>query len=464
MDEVKIQIEKYNQKGDGIGLLEGCRVEIPHALKGDTVIAQVTQKRKNRRKGRVESILEASPHRQQPLCPHSMMCGGCTWHCLDYQEELNMKTSFINDAFHFLDKPFENHPIISSPSLWNYRNKMEFSFSQNKANTKFLGLMIAKAQKYVFNLEDCHLAGTWFASVVKAVRGWWEKSNIRAYNPMDDSGSLRNLTLREGKKTQEKMIILTVSGRAEFAISKTDLDQFVNIIKETLQEEENKISIFLRIHQAVKGQPTQFFEMLLHGKDHIIEKIDLPHKSYQFKISPSSFFQPNTLQAEKLYTEACNLLKPIDPESVVYDLYCGTGTLSLAIASLVKEVIGIELNPYAICDAEINQELNNLKNITFLKGDVGQVLKDNPQLKKPDIVIVDPPRAGLDEKAMEEIRLLNPKIILYVSCNALTQSENVKNLLDLYDVKSMQPLDQFPHTLHCENIILLNRKASTKET
>jgi 23S rRNA (uracil1939-C5)-methyltransferase len=257
------------------------------------------------------------------------------------------------------------------------------------------------------------------------------------------------------------MAVLNIAGRSELSLEEIQqrlhLD-FVRAVKEAVPHEE--ISVFLRIHEANKGKPTQFHEVHLAGPDHIIEELHLEGKKLSFKISPSSFFQPNTLQAEKLYSAAlshiAHLIQPI-----VYDLYCGTGTLGMVAATMASQVVGIELSPQAVQDAKENAERNKIEKISFHQGDVGKVLTQlmsQAAFQRPDVVIVDPPRAGLDSLALHHLKTLSPKGILYISCNPLTQSANIQELLEAgYSLRSLQPVDQFPHTYHIENIAYLER-------
>ena len=222
---------------------------------------------------------------------------------------------------------------------------------------------------------------------------------------------------------------------------------------------DEHLSIFLQVHQIAKGRPSQFFEMLLAGPDHITERLDIQLDgkihSMQFKISPTSFFQPNTFQAEKLYSTGLQALSGLR-DALVFDLYCGGATIGLSAAKLAKEVIGIERNPHSVFDAEWNKEVNAIENFSILRGDVGEVLSTLKQ--KPDVIIVDPPRAGLDEKALQHIEKASSKEILYISCNPKTQVANVAALCKSgYRLKLVQPVDQFPHTIHIENIAVLEK-------
>lgn len=441
---MEASVQKISLKGYGIA----DEVEIAHVIPGDRILYELTRKKRLPKKGRLLEILSPSPDRVEPRCVHARTCGGCSWQQMAYPAQLKQKELRVQNAFQR-----QPDPIIPSEKIFGYRNKMEFTFSENRGGQRYLGLMIAQAEPYVFNLTECHLTNSWFAEVLSKVRVWWEPSGLKAYYPPADTGSLRYLTLREAIRTGQKMAILNVSGNAEFALNRDQLDGYVAAVKSAV---EGEISIFLRIHQTKKGRPTQFYEMHLAGPDHIVEELHLQEGPLSFKISPISFFQPNTLSAEKLYDTALSMLPAC---STVYDLYCGTGTLGMAASKRAKRVIGIELSPEAVIDAEENLVRNQISNMVVHQGDVGKVitrLMSEPEFVRPDAVIVDPPRAGLDPLALHLLKSLQPKVILYVSCNPLTQAENVAELLKVgYQLKRLQPLDQFPHTYHIENIALL---------
>jgi 23S rRNA (uracil1939-C5)-methyltransferase len=447
-------IQNFTAKGYGVALLEQGPFEIAHVIPGDEIRFEMTRVKRTPKKGRLLEILKASPNRVEPRCTHARMCGGCCWQQMDYEAQLAQKQERVQRAF-----PMQTvDPILRCDTPYGYRNKMEFTFSENRAGMRFLGLMIAQAEPYVFNVTECHLASRWFSDVLTAVRAWWEGSGLKAYYPPNDTGTLRYLTLREGVRTGQKMAVLNVSGNPEFAPSRAQLDGFAAAVRSALPEGE-PISIFLRIHQTKKGKPTQFYEMHLFGSDHIVEELHLKQGKLVFKISPISFFQPNTLQAEKLYDTALSMLTPAD--AIVYDLYCGTGTLGMAAARFAKKVAGIELSPEAVIDAQENLARNGIGNVSIYQGDVGKILKEwieQPGFERPDAVIVDPPRAGLDPAAIGHLKHLLPRKIIYISCNPLTQAENVKELLQAgYRIERLQPVDQFPHTYHIENICLLVR-------
>lgn len=394
-------------------------------------------------------------------CPHVSVCGGCKRQQTSYADQIQEKQKSIENLF---AEPIQNgavlFPIIPCDDPWEYRNKMEYTFSQNRAGDRFLGLMLSASRRgHVFNVEECHLAPPWFTDVLGEVRSWWVESGIQAYYTYKDEGSLRTLILREGKRTGDKMAMLTVSGNPAFALDKTQISSFVEVVKRALPETEwANLSVFLRIHQIAKGTPTQFFELHLHGPAHIKECLNIKNTQLNFKISPTSFFQTNTEQAEKLYARAIEMLE-LSGKEHVFDLYCGTATLSMALALAAEKVVGIELNPHAVFDAEENKVLNNISNLEIFCGDVGKVLaalRKDPDFRSPDAIVVDPPRCGLDAAALENVIALNPKKILYISCNPKTQEENIRFLTQAgYRLMQLQPVDQFPHTLHTENIALL---------
>ncbi|MBS0621106.1 MAG: 23S rRNA (uracil(1939)-C(5))-methyltransferase RlmD [Verrucomicrobia bacterium] len=437
------KIEKLNKRGWGLGTgPKPC--EVIGGVIGDTLLVDILSKRRGRVRGVAKEVLSPSPLRVVPRCAHAPRCGGCTWQQIDYAAQLEEKQRRMLALF----TPWQEvlRPIIACRDPWAYRNKMEFSFSQNKAGEQFLGLVLAGSKGYVFNVTECHLVSPWFTEVLNRVRAWWKASGLSAYR-MNNTGSLRSLILREGKRTGDRLAMLTVSGNPDFALTRQQLREFVSAVQ---GENPEKLSIFLRIQQIQKGAPTEFYEMHLFGPDHLTEKLlDL-----EFKISPTSFFQPNTIQAERLYAEALSLVS--FPKKHALDLYAGTATLGMAMAKKAEKVTSIELNPHACFDAESNRERNQLDNLKIICGDVGKVLEEI--CDSVDLVIVDPPRAGLDPTALGHLKRLNAEEILYISCNPETQVENIRELVASgYRLKALQPVDQFPHTPHIENIALMER-------
>lgn len=460
--EQTITIDSLSAKGRGISSEK--KIEVAGALPGEEVLIELGGRQKKIRKGYLRQVITPSADRVEPRCPHVPDCGGCSLQHMDYDIQLDLKARKIQEEFASLIQEHnpEIRPIQGCENPWRYRNKMEFSFSENRVGEKFLGLMLAGARGKVLNLSECLLVSKWYMDGLNAVRQWWLESGYSAYHHRSDQGHLRTLTMRESKQGQGKMVMLTVSGNPDFALKKSQIDAFIETIQKYAPDPH--LSIFLQVHQIAKGRATQFYEMLLHGPDHITEKlyVELAGKQHalDFKISPTSFFQPNTLQAQWLYSEGLQMLTALS-DARVFDLYCGGATLGLCAAKEAKEVVGIELNPHSVFDAGWNQEVNKIDNFSIERGDVGSVLakwKEESKWIAPDVVIVDPPRAGLDEKALCHIQALGAGEILYISCNPKTQRENIELLCQAgYQLKIIQPVDQFPHTMHIENICMLSK-------
>ncbi len=423
-----LDIKEFTKRGWG----KGDGFEVFGALPGD----QIEASKIRRHKAKLQSIIKPAKNRIAPKCKHVGICGGCAFQQLDYKAQLDYKQNKLAELF---NQPIQ--PIIPCDPPFEHRNKMEYTFSQDKAGQKFLGLHMPQAKGRVINLEECHLTSPWFSQTLNAVQTWWGNSDIKAFHPHSGTGTLRTLTLREGKRTGNKMVILTTSSKARDALTKQQIFEFKNLF-------EKNTSVFLVLHQAVKGHPTQFFEMHLSGPDHIIEELHIKDRILKCKISPLSFFQPNTFQAEKLYAEALT-----DVSGPVLDLYAGSATLGMLFAPKASQVTSVELSPYSILDAEDNLQLNGINNLKLIRGDVAELL---PTLLKSELVIVDPPRPGLGPIACSHLTTLAPQKILYISCNPDTQADDLKRLKD-YRITSMQPVDQFPHTPHCENIAHLER-------
>ncbi|NGX64089.1 MAG: 23S rRNA (uracil-C(5))-methyltransferase RlmCD [Candidatus Anoxychlamydiales bacterium] len=471
----EITIEKFSKKGEGVAFDDnGNKIVIDNAIIGDVIVAELKKKRKGIIKGFLLEILTKSPLRDEPKCSHFEMCGGCRWQNLKYIEQLKQKENFVIQSFHDFIKTtnVELHKILSSDEIFEYRNKMEFSFSQNQKKTKFLGL-IMKGKRFVIDIERCYLAPAWFSKVLIEVKNWWEKFDFSAFNYFNGEGLLRSLTIKEGKNTQDKMVMLTLSD--EKILSSIEKEELIQYILNGINSDD-KISIFLCVQIAKKSQKTTFDVQNIYGQKYITEilKINTLNENIElkFQIGPMSFFQPNTHMAQKLYSTALNYLdKDEIKNSVVFDLYSGTGTIGMILSKFVKKVIAIELEKDACEMAKENMKLNDIKNFEILNGDVSNILDElisskdfkNPDFEnldfaKPDLVIVDPPRCGLLEGAIKNILKILPQKIIYISCNPITQAEDIKILTENgYKLMILHPVDQFSHTFHIENIAVLKR-------
>lgn len=389
----------------------------------------------------------------QVICSHFGICGGCTSQNVPYQAQLFDKENKVKDLFKdFPDVVF--HPLKKSQDIWHYRNKMEFSFSQDKAGNHYLGLLKKKSR--VENLSMCLIAPEWMIGVSKAVFSYWQNSTLRAYHHFRDEGSLQTLGMRQAFMTQDKLIELTVSGNPDFALKREEIQGIKNAVLSYFPEAEHaQISFVLRIKQIRKGFPTEFFEHIVYGKDHLVETVLVKDRTYTFKVSPSAFFQPSKEGASLIASSALDLLMPQGDE-ILLDLYCGVGMLATAFTPYVQTAVGIELNKQAIYDAQESARWNHCDNLFFHAADVPTFLQE--QSFKPDVVIVDPPRSGLGPAGIEQVASLSAKKILYVSCNPTTQAQDIQKLTSLgYSLKACQIIDQFPHTRHVENLALLTK-------
>ena len=467
----QLKITEFSKEGLGKGIShpqqgEPQLVEVPFSMPGDELQVRLLKKRGGVYQSQPLEWLHLSENRITPRCQHFGRCGGCRWQHLAYEDQLKYKEASIYRYLQpFLDSDTVCHSILPCLPPWQYRNKMELTFSTDKAGNRYLGLILYGTRGHVFQMEECHLIHSWAVDAVKAISQWWTDSHLDAYHLGSDKGALRTLILREGLRTGDRMVMLTVSGSPQYALNQKQIQSFVVALRQAIEPSlpEQQLSIFLRIQQIAKGQPTQFYEMLLHGPDHIREVLHIetaPNErhSLNFRISPSAFFQPNTRQAEQLYSRAIQLTQaPLG--SLVFDLYCGTGTLGICMAKQAKEVIGIELSPESALDARENVKHNHLSNVSIQTGDVGRVL---PMLLQegldPDIVMVDPPRAGLDSRALQHLLTLKAPQLTYISCNPATQAANLEVLFkEGYRLKAVQPIDQFPQTVHVENIVVLTQ-------
>jgi 23S rRNA (uracil1939-C5)-methyltransferase len=444
------------------------KVKLPFTLPNEEVELDIVKRRRRKPLGTLTNIFEESPHRTKAKCPHYTICGGCRLQHLEYPEQLAFKEKKIAELFQPLLKfnDVEVRPIIACENPWAYRNKMSFSFGQDKHRERYLGLN-QRGKRRVINISDCALCPEWMSKILPKLHQWWEDTALEAYDYRQNTGTLRELTLKKGMRTEDRFVMLSISSNPDFAPSKKQLDDFCAIVKEACSDmpDDSKLSIFLCLHQVMKGQETQIYELLLSGPTTIKERLFLDDSKEQyldFVLSPQAFFQPNTVQAERIYREAFDLL-PSKELGVVYDLYCGNGALgAIAAKRGAKRVYSVELKNESIMDGENNATVNEIKNQEFIWGDVQKVLSKGlskgKQMERPDVVIVDPPRAGLGQKAIDNIITSNPKYLVYISCNPKTQALDLKELVEVFTLNTLQPVDQFPQTLHVENIAILTRK------
>ena len=489
-DLVALEVVRLDARGQGEADQRVCigpggqprtlTYSVRRALPGDQVTAHVRRVRGSRLEASIEVLEQPAPNRIEPRCPYfadrveTAGCGGCALQALAYEDQLAHKAARVKALMiHAGASESDIKPAIGARSPWYYRNKMEFSFGVDHDGTYALGMHPAGRRYDVLPLDACYLQSEASATLTRAVRCWGEAHGIPHHDQRRESGFLRTLTIREGKRTGERLIELTTSPAqtARYNGEERPADEvvkdFLNHLLKTAEREAIQVdSVVWTRHIAIKGQRTRLEHTQLHGPETFAEALHIDGAPpMRFQIHPRAFFQPNTLQAEVLYAEVIRATGLADgaKSARVMDLYCGTGTIGIAMAHAAKEVIGIELSPEAVASARTNAERNQVNNITFFQGDVGEVLKAQG-LAQPgavDVVVVDPPRAGLLPSALEQLLQLAAPRLVYVSCNPQALAKNLRDLLAAgWSVESIRPVDMFPQTAHIETIAVLQRSTS----
>ena len=434
----EVEILNLGDSGEGVGRVENFTVFVENALPGEKVLAKIITVKKNYAIGKIEKILQKSPQRVEPICKNFFQCGGCQLQHLNYSAQLAYKKQKVIDAIERIGKIFsvEIFDTIGMENPTNYRNKMQFPVGFEK---NFICGCYAKNSHKIIDLENCIIQRDENNKILRIVKKNAKKFKIQPYDEKNHSGILRHICGRVG--FEELMIVLVTATK--------NLPHEKNFVEEILKELPEVTSIQQNIqpqkNNIILGNETK----ILYGKKNISEKIG----EFNFNISAKSFFQVNTKQTEILYKTALNFAE-LAGEEIVFDVYCGTGTISLFLEQKAKKVFGIEIEKSAIDDAKINAKQNNIFNAEFIVGDAMKII---PELYAKnifaDVVIVDPPRAGCDKKILETFAKMQPKKIVYVSCNPSTLARDLKILSDLnYSAKKIQPVDMFPFTSHVESV------------
>lgn len=449
------------------------------ALPGDRVRVCVETRRKRRVIGRIDELLEPSRMRIEPRCAHfgrretpGKGCGGCTLQNLDYRHQLLNKERLVKYAMADAGvDPGLVAPVMGQEDPWYYRNKMEFSFGDDAQRRFSLGLYPRGYRYEVLNLTECLLQSRFVSTLLTRIRRWAIDQQLRPYDSRSGEGFLRTLTIREGKRTGERLLELTTSHHPTVQVrgQETPAEQvagaFARFVVDLAEELDGAItSVYWTQQRAVRGEPTRFIEHHLHGLEVLHERLSLPDDhSLLFDIHPRAFFQPNTRQAEVLYATVLDMsgLRDANASHTVLDLYCGTGTIGLCMAPYARKVLGVELQPDAVENARENARRNAITNARFFAGDVGETLHDvefERAAGQVDVVVVDPPRAGLLPDARAHLAGLDAPRMVYVSCNPITLARDLRELKDQgWHVEAIQPVDMFPHTYHIENVARLRK-------
>ena len=435
-DEIIVDIIDYGSSGEGIAKVEGYTLFVVGALKGEQCRIHILKVLKDYGFAKIVEVIKKSEHRVDSDCSTYVRCGGCALRHIDYEETLKIKKENIkNLANKMLGKDINVCDTIGMENPYNYRNKAIYPISQDKK----IGLYAERTHE-VIPIKECKIQTKKSQEIAQFILDLWNDS---IYNEKTGSGLLRNIIIREGFHTGELMVILVQNEKKEYDYSLL-LQQFPEITTIVLNINNKNTNVVL-------GKEN----ITIYGKGYITDRLN----DYIFKISPNSFYQINPVQTEKMYKTAIDMSK-LEKEDVLFDLYCGTGTIGVFASKNVKKVYGIELIPEAIEDAKINAANNNVNNIEFLTGDVEELLDKliNVQKIKPTAVIVDPPRKGLDTNTINNILKVSPNKLTYISCNPATMMRDLKLLENKYKVKKIQPIDMFPFTKHCESITALERR------
>lgn len=395
----------------------------------------------------------------QVNCKHFPVCGGCSSPQSDYQNSLKVKEQLLHQLFAPIFPDKDILPIIPCEPLLRGRNKMEFSFYQTYDGEKSLGFITPTKPKKGIPITECLMIHKDAMDVLQLTRSWWEAyPELQAYYPPLNKGSLCTLTVRIGGPEHHLMVILTTSARKEYAVDRAIIEKWkYSLITSSLPI----TSIIWEEKFSEKNTPTYFLSHLLYGNAFITQKLTLPKdgNSATFHIYPRSFFQPQSLQNAKIIEVIKEFIKPQGQETIL-DLYCGAGTIGIMLSAYVKKVIGVEIVPDAIDSAKENIIVNDRKSrVEVYLEDVKTFCKRQQDKLPPDIAIIDPPRCGLQNKTLKYLLRIAPKKLVYVSCNPKIQFQECRYLIaEGYSIKKMQPIDQFPHSPHLENIILLERE------
>ena len=447
-DVLTVKIEDMGHDGEGIGKCEGYTLFVKDTVIGDLAEVKVIKAKKNYGYARLMRLIEPSAHRVEPVCPVARPCGGCQLQMLDYEEQLRFKEKKIAGNLQRIggmtEIPME--PIVGMENPFRYRNKAQFPIGQDRNGKLITGFYAGRTHQIMEN-RNCYLGVEQNEEILNRILAWMEENGVPAYNEETGKGLVRHVLIRFGFMTKEIMVCLVVNGKklpAEEKLIKslTELEGMTSITLSANRERTN----------VIMGKEIR----CLWGQGYITDYIG----TVKYRISPLSFYQVNPAQTEKLYGLALEYAGLTGNETV-WDLYCGIGTISLFLAQKAKQVYGVEIVPAAIEDAKRNATLNHITNAEFFVGKAEEVLPEKYEKEGiyADVIVVDPPRKGCEESVLATMVKMQPKRIVYVSCDSATLARDLKYLRgEGYEVKKVQGVDQFPHTVHVETVVLLSHK------
>ena len=444
--EYIVNISSLGSSGEGVGRVSDFTVFVNGALPGEEVKAKITEVKKTYAIGKLMEVVKASPERIKPACPIYAECGGCQLQHISYEGQMQVKRQQVKDAMERIghQKGLTVLPVLGAENPWHYRNKVAFPVGKEKGKT-IIGCFAQGTHK-IIDASNCLIQDELNNDAINAVKEIIDKLGIPAYNEDTHTGVMRHVVARTGMKGQLMVVLVTATQELKrkkeiIKMLRSRLPQMVSL-QQNIQTYRNNV---------ILGRETK----LLWGRPTIKAKLG----KFAFNVSARSFFQVNTRQAEVLYDTALEYAQLTGKETVI-DAYCGTGTISLYLAQKARKVYGVEIVSPAIKDAEKNARENNVRNAEFIVGDCTKVM---PRLYKqgvrPDVVVVDPPRAGCTEAVLQTFASMQPKRIVYVSCNPATLARDIEIMAKLgYKAKKVQPVDRFSHSSHVESVALINRK------
>lgn len=448
-------------EGKAIAKHEGKVIFVTGVIPGDVVDVQLNRVKKTHAEGMVLEFKKFSEDRIEPKCEHFGVCGGCKWQQLPYDKQIAYKDQQVTDQFNRLGHISieEKRPILGSEEIYNYRNKLEFTFSDKRwltkeeiesesefAERRALGFHIPKLFDKVVDVNHCYLQEGLSNKIRNEIRSFCFKNNYSFFNIREQHGLMRNLIVRNTQDGQWMVIV---------SFFENDSEKIEALMHHLNNLFPDLTSLMYVVNEKRNDTISDQNIQLYSGQDFLIETME----DLKFKVGPKSFYQTNAKQAYNLYKIARDFAD-LQGAETVYDLYTGTGTIAQFVAKKAKKVIGIEYVESAIEDAKENAKLNNIKNTLFFAGDMKDVLNDDfiSQHGQPDVIIADPPRAGMHQDVVETILKAAPKKIVYVSCNPATQARDIALMDEYYKTQIVQPVDMFPHTHHVENVALLVRR------
>ncbi|MBK8785531.1 MAG: 23S rRNA (uracil(1939)-C(5))-methyltransferase RlmD [Chitinophagaceae bacterium] len=451
-------ITDYAAEGKALAKLDGKVIFISGAVPGDVADVLLTKNKKDWAEGRVLKIKELSKERVEPFCKHFGICGGCKWQMLPYAKQLQYKQQEVEQNLRRIGKVDlpEILPIIGADDTVHYRNKLEFTFSNKRyltndeigqtditAQQNALGFHVPRIFDKVIDIDECYLMDEVNNKIRNTVRSFALENNFTFYDIRQHTGWLRNIIIRLCT-TGELMVNICLNFDEEADRKK--------LFDHLLQQVPEITTLLYTINPKWNDSIYDLTPQVYFGKGFATEKLE----DFEFKISPKSFFQTNTRQAEKLYT-VTREFAALTGNEIVYDLYCGTGSIGIFVSKQAKKIIGVEVIEEAIADAKENAALNNISHAGFFAGDVIKICNDEffAVHGRPDVIITDPPRAGMHEKLVNKLLEMAAPKIVYVSCNTATQARDLGLLSEKYQIEKIQPVDMFPHTHHIECVVLL---------